>query len=131
VDLFRFVPEYRHVTFDEGKEPLFLLLAAFVVGFFCARGYARQARKRGWGSGSVGGDHLRHEVVGIIPMLFAGIAAAAPSANGGRVRGLCAVVFDVGAALVVDEFALVFYLRDVYWSSEGGDSVDAAILAGH
>ena len=30
---------------------------------------------------------------------------------------------------MLDEFALVFYLRDVYWSKEGRDSVDAAILA--
>jgi hypothetical protein len=44
VDLLRFVPGYRHVIFDEGKEPLFLVLAAFVVGFLCARGYAREAR---------------------------------------------------------------------------------------
>jgi hypothetical protein len=75
VDLFRFVPGYRHVISDEGKEPLFLVLAAFVVGFPCARGYAREARKRGWGSGSVDGVDLHHEVVGIILMLVAGIAA--------------------------------------------------------
>src|SRR5262249_2656665 len=38
-------------------------------------------------------------------------------------------VFGVGAAFILDEFALVFYRRDVYWSNEGRDSVDAAILA--
>ena len=129
MDVFRFVPGYRHVVFAEGKEPLFLLLFAFIVAFLCARGYAREARKRGWGSGSVGGVHLHHEVVGIILMLLAAICAFAPVGTGRVTRDICAIVFGVGAALVLDEFALVFYLRDVYWSSEGRDSIDAAILA--
>jgi hypothetical protein len=129
MDLFRFVPGYRHLIFDEGKEPLFLLLLAFVVAFLSARGYARAARKRGWGSGNVGGVHLHHEVVGIILMLAGGIWAFAPAGVGRTDKELAAILFGVGAGLVLDEFALVFYLRDVYWSSEGRDSVDAAILA--
>jgi hypothetical protein len=129
VDLFHFVPGYRHLVFDEGKEPLFLLLLAFVVAFLCARGYARGARKRGWGSGSIGGVHLHHEVVGIILMLIAGIWAFAPAGAGRTEKEFAAILFGVGAALVLDEFALVFYLRDVYWSNQGRDSVDAAILA--
>jgi hypothetical protein len=129
LDLFRFVPGYRHLIFDESKEPLFLLLLAFVVAFLCARGYARAARKHGWGSGSVGGVHLHHEVVGIILMLVAGIWAFAPAGAGRTDKGLAAILFGVGAAFVLDEFALVFYLRDVYWSKEGRGSVDAAILA--
>ncbi|HLX19474.1 MAG TPA: hypothetical protein VKR23_04930 [Gaiellaceae bacterium] len=66
MDLFRFVPGYRNVIFHEGKEPLFLLLLAFLIAFLGAHGYARMARTRKWGSGSVGGVHLHHEVVGII-----------------------------------------------------------------
>jgi len=129
VDLFRFVPGYRHLVFHEGKEPLFLLLLAFVMAFLCARGYARAARRRGWGSGSVGGVHLHHEVVGIILMLIAGFWGFAPAGAGRTAKELAAILFGVGAALVLDEFALVFYLRDVYWSNEGRNSVDAAILA--
>jgi hypothetical protein len=53
VDFFRFVLGYRDVIFDQGKEPPFLLLVAFVIAFACARGYAQVAHKRGWGSGSV------------------------------------------------------------------------------
>jgi hypothetical protein len=129
VDLFRFIPGYRGVIFQEGKEPLFLLLLAFLTAFAGARGYARTARKRGWGSGSVGGVHLHHEVVGIVFVLIAGLVAFTPAGIGLTTRELCAIVFGVGAAFILDEFALVFYLRDVYWSSEGRDSVDAAILA--
>jgi hypothetical protein len=128
VDLFRFVPGYRGVIFDEGKEPLFLLLLAFLIAFACTRGYTRLARKRGWGSGSVGGVHLHHVVVGIVFVLAAGLVVFTGVGAGAVVRDWCAIVFGVGAAFVLDEFALVFYLRDVYWSKEGRDSVDATIL---
>jgi hypothetical protein len=129
VDLFRFIPGYRDVIFDEGKEPLFLLLLAFLIAFGGARGYARKARKRGWGSGSIGSVHLHHEVVGIVFVLIAGLIVFTHPGTGIATRNFCAILFGVGAAFILDEFALVFYLRDVYWSSEGRDSVDAAILA--
>lgn len=38
------------------------------------------------------------------------------------------ILFGVGAALVLDEFALIFHTEDVYWSNEGRSSVDAAIM---
>jgi hypothetical protein len=128
VDLFRFIPGYRGLIFDEGKEPLFLSLLAFLIAFTCTRGYTRLARKRNWGSASVGGVHLHHVVVGIVFVLAAGFAAMTPVGTGAVFRGVSAIVFGVGAAFVLDEFALVFYLRDVYWSEEGRDSVDATIL---
>jgi hypothetical protein len=128
MDLFRFVPGYRGVIFEEGKEPLFLLLLAFLIAFAGARGYARLARKRGWRSGSIGGVHLHHVVVGILCVLVAGLVGFSRAGTSPSVRDVCAIAFGVGAAFVLDEFALVFYLRDVYWSSEGRDSVDAAIF---
>src|ERR1700722_11486705 len=128
MDLFRFVPGYRGVIFGEGKEPLFVLLVAFLIAFAGARGYARLAREYGWKSGSGGGVHLHHEVVGIIFVLIAGLVVFSRVGTGPDVRGLSAIVFGIGAAFILDEFALVFYLRDVYWSTEGRDSVDAAIF---
>lgn len=130
MDLFGFIPGYRGVIFDEGKEPLFLSLLAFLIAFGCTRGYTRLARKYGWGSGSVGGVHLHHEVVGIVIVLIAGLVAMTPAGTDAAVRDVCAIFFGVGAAFIVDEFALVFYLRDVYWTQEGRDSVDATILCG-
>jgi hypothetical protein len=35
----------------------------------------------------------------------------------------------MGAALVLDEFALILHLRDVYWMEEGRASVDAVFIA--
>lgn len=40
-----------------------------------------------------------------------------------------AILFGIGAALTIDEFALWLYLKDVYWAKQGRDSVDAVIVA--
>ena len=113
MNIFRFIPGYSGVIFGEGKEPLFLLLLAFLIAFACTRGYTRRARDRGWGSGSVHGVHLHHAVVGIVFVLVAGLVAFTQLGTGAA-RDVSAIVFGVGAAFVLDEFALIFYLRDVY-----------------
>ncbi|MGA9509413.1 MAG: hypothetical protein WBV55_12420 [Candidatus Sulfotelmatobacter sp.] len=41
-----------------------------------------------------------------------------------------AILYGVGAALTLDEFALWLNLRDVYWSAEGKSSIDAIVLFG-
>ena len=46
-----------------------------------------------------------------------------------RFADLLATIFGIGAALVLDEFALIFYLKDVYWSEQGRTSVDAVFVA--
>jgi hypothetical protein len=40
-----------------------------------------------------------------------------------------ATFFGIGAALVLDEFALILHLSDVYWSEDGRTSVDAVFAA--
>ena len=40
-----------------------------------------------------------------------------------------AALFGLGAALVLDEFALILHLKDVYWSSAGRLSVEAVFVA--
>jgi hypothetical protein len=62
--------------------------------------------------------------VGIVFVLVAGLIVFTRAGTDVAIRNLCAILFGVGAAFILDEFALVFYLRDVYWSSEGRDSVD-------
>jgi hypothetical protein len=109
------------------REPTALLLAAFVVTFVLTRGYTRVARVRGWASGSVGGVHLHHIVVGIVLVLLGGLVEIASRPDGAG-RDVLAIVFGVGGAFVLDEFALSLYLRDVYWSEEGHGSIDASLL---
>lgn len=128
MDAFGFVPGYRDEIVLGGKEPLVLCLIAFLVTFALTRLYTRLARVRGWGSGSVGGGiHLHHMVVGIVFVLGTGFATVAfwPGSPGREVIG---ILFGVGAALTLDEFALWLYLRDVYWSPEGRSSIDATVI---
>ena len=41
---------------------------------------------------------------------------------------LLAIGFGVGAAFVLDEFALTVHLRDVYWTPEGRHSIEVSIV---
>ena len=109
------------------REPTALLLAAFLVTFVLTRAYTRIGRVRGWGSASANGVHVHHMVVGIILVLVSGLIEIAirPTGLG---RDAIAVLFGVGAAFTLDEFALWLYLRDVYWSEEGHRSVDATVM---
>ena len=128
MNIFGFVPGYEQYIYEAGKEPLFLLLLSFLIAFFLTRLYTRLGRVRGWGSGNVGGVHLHHIVPGIILALVAGLLLAATSGAQSTSRGLIAIVFGAGAALILDEFALVLHLEDVYWSERGRLSVETAIL---
>jgi hypothetical protein len=47
-----------------------------------------------------------------------------------RPARLLAVLFGIGTALVLDEFALWLRLADVYWTPAGRESIDAVVLAG-
>jgi hypothetical protein len=110
-----------------GRVPLLLLLLAFLITFAVTRLYTRLARVYGWGSASAGGIHVRHMVVGIAFILFGGLVEIAARPDGIGYQ-LLAILFGVGAAFTLDEFALWLYLRDVYWSPEGRSSIDAAVM---
>ena len=128
MNLFRFIPGYTEHVYDAGKEPLLLMLIAFLLTFLLTRGYTRIARVRGWGSTHVGGVHMHHVVVGIVLMTIAGVVGLG-FAPGEVFEEWLAILFGVGAALTLDEFAMVFHLDDVYWSPEGRTSVDAVVTA--
>jgi len=128
VNLFRLVPGYTDHVYEAGKEPLLLMLIAFLVAFLLTRAYTRIARVRGWGSTHVGDVHMHHVVVGILLMTAAGVIEFGFSPSEVFSEWL-AIAFGVGAALTLDEFAMVFHLDDVYWSPEGRSSVDAVVTA--
>jgi hypothetical protein len=113
-------------------DALLWLWVAFIVSFGFIRFSTRMIRAQvSWwpGNVSVGGRHIHHVVPGVILVCAAGIASFTGAGGSGGVRYASAVVFGVGAALMLDEFALILHLRDVYWSGEGRSSVDAVILA--
>lgn len=70
-----------------------------------------------------GGTHVHHVVPGLVLVLLSGLLDLAD-----RYRETRAVLFGIGAALVLDEFALVLNLADVYWAPQGRESIDAVIV---
>jgi hypothetical protein len=125
---FRELPGYETHVYDAGKEALFLLFLAFLITFALTRLYTRLARVYGWGSLNVGGTHLHHAVPGTVLALGAGLLSFTPWGDNSPAQELLAIAFGAGAALVLDEWALIFHLEDVYWSQEGRSSIDAMLV---
>ncbi|MFJ4683239.1 hypothetical protein ACIQNG_30095 [Streptomyces sp. NPDC091377] len=119
---------YRNIL-EPGKLPLLLALASFVLTFLITRLITRLIRAgRGpFGNVKAGGLHIHHVVPGIVLMVIGGFSAVAGGQRGFG-SALAAVVFGVGAGLVLDEFALILHLDDVYWSEEGRKSVEVVVL---
>ena len=69
---------------------------------------------------SIAGTHIHHFVFGILAILVVGVLALDDLWPTGR-----AVLFGIGAALVLDEFALAVFLKDVYWLPQGSLSLIA------
>jgi hypothetical protein len=122
----------RHFQ-DSRRERLFVSSTAFFLTWALVRGLVHLIRANigPFHNVSAGGTHVHHLVWGILLLLVAGyIAQVETPQSRRRVRILVAALFGAGAALTLDEFALWFYLADVYWTREGRDSVDIAILFG-
>jgi hypothetical protein len=105
---------------------------ALVVGFGFIRLSVRmiRAQVRWWPGNLVTGDtHVHHMVFGVVFMGIGGVAQLAAPLQSVGWRAGAAVLFGLGTALVLDEFALILHLRDVYWSNEGRVSVDAVFVA--
>ena len=71
----------------------------------------------------VAGVHVHHLVLGIVAVLIAGVLALDEV-----LRLTRAILFGIGAALVLDEFALLVFLRDVYWLPQGVLSAFALVV---
>ncbi|MGH4027764.1 hypothetical protein ACQB60_02365 [Actinomycetota bacterium Odt1-20B] len=114
---------------EPGKLPLLLALAAFVLSFVVTRTITRliRAGKGPFRNITTGEVHVHHVVPGIFLMLVGGFWAVAAGRHS-LGAGIAAVIFGSGAGLVLDEFALILHLDDVYWSEQGRKSVELVIL---
>jgi len=114
---------------EPGKLPLLLALAAFVLTFAVTRVVTRliRAGKGPFRDIVAGGVHVHHVVPGVVLSVVGGFGAVASGRHGAS-AGVCAVIFGVGAGLVLDEFALILHFDDVYWSEEGRQSVEVVVL---
>ncbi len=122
---------YHDEIVSSGKQPLLLLLIGLIGGFVFIRTSTRmiRAQVKWWpGNVSAGGVHLHHELFGVILMLGTGAATFAINTVHPW-RDILAAAFGIGAGLVLDEFALLLRLKDVYWTKEGRSSIDAVIVS--
>jgi hypothetical protein len=112
-----------------GKLPLMLCFVSFVVTFVSTRAITRLIRDgRGpFRNVTLGGTHLHHSVPGIILLMIGAFTAVGGPGTMGWLS-FSAIAAGVGTSLVLDEFALILHLQDVYWSGEGQLSVEAVSL---
>jgi hypothetical protein len=115
---------------DPQQRAALLSWLAFSATFGAVRGitYSIKEGKGPFRNLSVGGAHLHHYMWGI--GLVTGVGGVAVHGDEPR-RNHPAVAFSYGAglALIVDEFALLLDLKDVYWAKQGRISVDLGIGA--
>ncbi|MFJ8646549.1 hypothetical protein ACIRNI_10545 [Streptomyces sp. NPDC093546] len=119
---------YRNIV-EPGKLPLLLALSSFVLTFLLTRVVTRliRAGKGPFRNVTPGGLHIHHVIPGVVLTLIGGFGAVAVDRRG-VASIVCAVLFGIGAGLVLDEFALIVHLDDVYWTEEGRKSVEVVVL---
>ncbi|MET9800760.1 hypothetical protein [Streptomyces sp. NPDC006368] len=119
---------YRNIV-EPGKLPLLVALSSFVLTFLITRTVTRliRAGKGPFRNVSPGGMHIHHVVPGVVLTLVGGFGAVAVGRQG-VAPIVCAVILGMGAGLVLDEFALILHLDDVYWSEQGRKSVEVVVL---
>lgn len=139
---------YEDYIVAAGRAGVVWILIAFVTTFLITRGITRKIRRErmakeeafakglitkdeldGGGVVSdivIGGVHIHHQVWGLLLMLVSGMLQFAYE-FGSPWLEITGAMFGVGAALVLDEFALWLHLDDVYWSEAGQKSIDAVV----
>lgn len=122
---------------DRPRRRMFLAAVSFFLTFLGVRllvwCITHHIGPFGWVT--MGGRHIHHLVWGIFILLAVGYAWMAEWGSGSTALSIFwsrffAILYGVGAALTLDEFALWLNLANDYWSPEGRESIDAVILFG-
>jgi hypothetical protein len=128
---------HQHVR-DRPRRRLFLAAVGFFLTLAVARAMA-YAASRNIGPFHyiyIRGTHVHHLVWGILLLLVVGFCWLIEVGTGTKGSSLFAsrlmsLLYGVGAALSLDEFALWLNLEDrVYWTREGRASLEAVLLFG-
>src|SRR5262245_25562123 len=122
---------WQHEVVHGYKGPLLLSFIAFVVTFVTTRSITRLIRdgKGPFHNISSGGVPMHHSTPGVILLIAGGFSAVGAPPLSVWIYFAAALV-GIGASLVLDEFAMIFRLQDVYWTQEGQLSVNVVTLAG-
>jgi hypothetical protein len=130
----------QHDIVDRGRLPLLCCLVAFILTFFVTRTFVRCIRHRAenglpqrwWQPRNVhvGALHIHHVTFGVVLVMISGLTLVTLAVDGQQPEFTAAAIFfGIGAALVLDEYALILHLSDVYWEEDGRSSVDAVFAA--
>ena len=122
---------YDRDIVQAGKEAQLVILVTFLVTFGLVRLITHSIRADRFkrvlrNVQTSGGLHIHHLVPGIILLLVSGYLGIGLSNDVSE--KFVAILFGIGAALTLDEFALWLHLEDVYWAKQGRDSIDAVII---
>ena len=112
-------------------------LSGYLLGVFLARVVTTVLHLRGDGGNGgliIHGVHIHHAIFGLtimaiitlMWMLEIGVDVVARS----RLRRWTAAFWGFAWALILDEFALLLHLKDVYWLPEGEESLYALFVFG-
>jgi hypothetical protein len=116
---------------NERRERAFLAALGFLVTFGIVRAitYMIRAGVGPFHNVTTGGLHIHHLVWGILLLLVVGyIWLVEVGVGSSWTASITALLYGVGAALALDEFALWLNLSDVYWQQRGRESIDAVVI---
>jgi hypothetical protein len=127
---------HEHIA-DRPRRRLFLASISFFLTFAIVRGMVFCIRHDipPFHYIIMGGRHIHHLVPGILILLGVGYGWLCEFGTGSDTSSIFAsrlmsLLYGVGAALTLDEFALWLNLKDVYFVRQGRSSIDAVILFG-
>jgi hypothetical protein len=127
---------HEHIA-DRPRRRLFLASVSFFLTFAIVRGMVFCIRHQipPFHYIVMNGRHIHHLVPGILILLAVGYGWLCEFGTGSDASsifasGLMSLLYGVGAALTLDEFALWLNLEDVYFVRAGRSSIDAVVLFG-
>lgn len=116
-----------YLTFSFKIIPMFLILITFEITLILTRLLTHLLRYSDVSGIQIGTLHIHHLVPGIFLLLISGVLGIG-FPKSARTNKIAAVLFGIGAALTLDEFALWLNLKDVYWEKQGRESIDAVVV---
>ena len=126
----------EHIA-DRPRRRLFLASVSFFLTFAIVRGmvFCITHQIPPFHYIIMNGRHIHHLVPGILILLLVGYGWLCEFGNGSDSSSIFAsrlmsILYGVGAALTLDEFALWLNLKDVYFVRAGRSSIDAVVLFG-
>ena len=127
---------HEHIA-DRPRRRLFLASVSFFLTFAIVRGMVFCIRHQipPFHYIIMSGRHIHHLVPGILILLAVGYGWLCEFGTGSDSSSIFAgrlmsLLYGVGSALTLDEFALWLNLKDVYFVREGRSSIDAVVLFG-